>query len=55
MLKGSWTHFPDDKSLANAIKRLQLFRVLCDEVSRLPSKTRSVPDKRIESRLRGVL
>jgi hypothetical protein len=36
MLKGSWTHCPDDKSLANVIKRLQLSRALCDEVNALP-------------------
>jgi len=36
MLKGSWTHCPDDKSLASVIKRLQLCQALCDEVNALP-------------------
>jgi len=36
MLKGSWTHFPDDKSLASVMKRLQLCQALCDEVNALP-------------------
>ena len=35
-LKGSWTHCPDDKSLANVVRRLQLCRALCDEVDVLP-------------------
>jgi len=34
LLKGPWTHCPDDKSLANVIKRLQLCRTLCDETSK---------------------
>ena len=36
MLKGSWTHCPDNKSLASVIRRLQIFQALCDEVNALP-------------------
>lgn len=36
MLKGSWTHFPDNESLANVTRRLQLCRALCDEVNAFP-------------------
>ncbi|KAF9653093.1 hypothetical protein BDM02DRAFT_3265744 [Thelephora ganbajun] len=34
MLKGSWTHCPDDRSLENVTRRLQLCRTLCNETSR---------------------
>lgn len=36
MLKGSWTHTPDNKSLANVTRRLQLCQALCDEVTAFP-------------------
>lgn len=36
VLKGAWTHCPDEKSLVNVIKRLRICRVLCDEVNIIP-------------------
>ena len=45
MLKGSWTHCPDAKSLANVIKRLQLSHALCSEVSILPLSNQILSEK----------
>jgi hypothetical protein len=42
MLKGSWTHCPDEKSLASAIKRLQLSQAICDEVNFPPFPSRNL-------------
>lgn len=39
MLKGSWTHCPDDKSLANVIRSLQLSQALCGETAKRLTKT----------------